>query len=125
MNEEKQEKIMYFGTCGGEDPEKACMPFVMANAALAMDIDATVILQGNGVYLAKKDYRNNMLPGGGFPDINKLFDDFMELGGHLLVCNPCIEERKIDPSELPEGAQITAAGQLNIAAIEADALFVY
>ena len=125
MTQEKEEKIMYFGTCGGEDPEKACMPFVMANAALAMDIKATVILQGNGVYLAKDDYRKTMLPGGGFPDIDKLVSDFLSLEGELLVCMPCIKERNILEEELTQGAKITAAGQLNVAALEADAVFVY
>lgn len=125
MNEEKQETILYFATCGGEDPEKACMPFVMAVAALAMDIKATVALQGNGVYLAKDDYRKNMLPGGGFPRIDKLVKDFFDLGGELLVCNPCIEERHILESELTKGAAITAAGKLNLAAMAADAVFVY
>lgn len=125
MNEKKQETIMYFSTCGGEDPEKACMPFVMAVAALAMDIKATVVLQGNGVYLAKDDYRKNMLPGGGFPGIDKLVKDFLDLGGELLVCNPCIEERHILESELTKGATITAAGKLNLAAMAADAVLVY
>ncbi|NOX34585.1 MAG: multidrug transporter [Deltaproteobacteria bacterium] len=123
--EEKQEKIIYFATCGGENPEKASLPFVLANAALAMDINAMVVLQGNGVYLAKAEYRKNMLPGGAFPDIDKLLKDFLELGGELHVCMPCIKERNIDESELPEGSKITAAGQINIAAIKADALFVY
>ncbi len=27
---EKEEKILYILTCGGEDPEKVAMPFVMA-----------------------------------------------------------------------------------------------
>jgi uncharacterized protein len=125
MTEEKQEHIMYFATCGGEDPEKACMPFVMANAALAMDIRATVILQGNGVYLAKEEYRKNMLKGGGFPSIEKLITDFLSLDGELLVCMPCIEERNISEKELTAGSKITAAGQLNIAALEADSVFVY
>ncbi|MDA3916855.1 MAG: DsrE family protein [Deltaproteobacteria bacterium] len=125
MTEEKQEKIMYFGTCGGEDSEKACMPFVMANAALAMDIKATVVLQGNAVYLALDEYRRTMLPGGGFPKMEKLVEDFLSFEGELLVCMPCIKERNISQEELVEGSKITAAGQLNIAALEADAVFVY
>lgn len=125
MTEEKQEIIMYFATSAGENPEKAAMPFVMANAALAMDINAMVILQGNGVYLALDDYRRTMLPSGGFPPIDKLVRDFVELGGDLRVCMPCIKERHIDEKELTQGAKITAAGQLNVAAIEADAVFVY
>jgi len=122
---EKTESIMYFATCAGDHPEKACIPFAMANGALAMDIKAIVVLQGNGVYLANENYRKNMLPGGGFPDINKLFNDFLSYGGELHICAPCIKERKITESELPEGSKITAAGQVNIMAINADAVFVY
>jgi len=112
-------------TVGGENPEKACVPFVLAIAALATDIKATIVLQGNAVYLIKAEYRKHMLPGGGFPPIEKLFTDFQELGGELLVCGPCIKQRNIDKSELPEGAKISAAGQMNILAIESDALFVF
>ena len=123
---EKTEKILYIGTCAGEDPEKAAMPFVMANAAMAMDIETTVVLQGNAVYLAQKGYVDTMLPPGGFPPVKKLLSDFMELGGNLLVCIPCIKERNIDETtDLIEGAQTTAAGTVTVAALEADAVFVY
>ena len=97
----------------------------MANAALAMDIQATIVLQGHGVYLSQKGYAENVLPGGGFPPIKKLLDEFLELGGKLRVCVPCIKERNIPESDLVEGAETTAAGAVNVAAIEADAVFVY
>jgi uncharacterized protein involved in oxidation of intracellular sulfur len=123
--EAKEEKVLYIGTFAGEDPERASMPFVMANAALAMDINVTIALQGNGVYLAQKGYVNKMLTGGGFPPMTSLLESFLELGGQLKVCVPCIKERNIDESELIEGAQTTAAGALNIEALEAKAVFVY
>ena len=122
---EKQEKTLYIGTCAGEDPERASMPFVMANAALAMDIEAMIVLQGHGVYLAQKGYVDNVLPGGGFPPISKLVAEFLELGGQLRVCVPCIKERNIPESDLVDGAETTAAGAVNAAALEADAVFVY
>ena len=125
MTENKEEKILYIGTCAGDDPEKASMPFVMACAALAMDIKATIVLQGNGVYLAQKGYADNMLPGGGFPPMKKLLADFLELGGELKICVPCIKSRGIEESELVEGSQTTAAGAVNIAAIEANSVMVY
>jgi uncharacterized protein involved in oxidation of intracellular sulfur len=123
--EEKEEKILYISTHGGEDPEKAAMPFVMGNAALAMDVKATVVLQGNAVYVAQKGYVDHMLPGGGFPPIKKLMDDFMELGGKIWVCVPCIEERHIDEADLIDGAETTAGGQVNIEALESNAVFTY
>ena len=122
---ENEEKTLYIGTCAGEDPEKASMPFVMANAALAMDIQATIVLQGHCVFLSQKGYAENVLPGGGFTPIKKLLDEFLELGGKLRVCVPCIKERNIPESDLVEGAETTAAGAVNVAAIEADAVFVY
>jgi len=125
MAENKEERILYIGTCAGGNPEKAAMPFVMACAALAMDIKATVVLQGQGVYLAQKGYIDKMLPGGGFPPMKKLLADFMELGGELKVCVPCLKIRNIEESELIEGSQTTAAGALNVAAIEANAVMVY
>ncbi len=123
---EKEEKVLYIATHAGDDPEKAAMPFVMANAALAMDVKATVALQGNGVYLAQKGYLDTMLPPGGFPPLKKLVPEFLELGGTLLVCVPCIKERQIDEAtDLIEGAQTTAAGALNIEAMESDAVLCY
>jgi len=125
MAENKEEKMLYIGTCAGENSEKAAMPFVMACAALAMDIKATVVLQGQGVYLAQKGYIDKMLPAGGFPPMKKLLADFMELGGELKVCVPCLKIRNIEESELVEGSQTTAAGALNIEAMEASAVLVY
>jgi uncharacterized protein involved in oxidation of intracellular sulfur len=125
MAEHKEEKILYIGTCAGDDPEKAAMPFVMACAALAMDIKATVVLQGNAVYLAQKGYPDKMLPAGGFPPMTELMANFIELGGELKVCVPCMKIRNIEESELVEGSKTTAAGALNIEAIEANAVMVY
>ena len=123
---EKEEKILYICTHAGEDPEKAAMPFVMANAAITMEIKTTIALQGNGVYLAQKGYVDTMLPAGGFPPVKNLIQDFMEYGGKLLVCVPCIKERNIDEdSDMIDGAQTTAAGTLTVEALESDAVFVY
>lgn len=122
---EKQETILYICTCAAENSEKAHMPFVMAIAAMAMDVKATIVLQGAGVYLARKGYAEIMPPGGGFPPFKKLLEDFLELGGQLRVCSPCIKERHIEGSDLIEGTEVTAAGALNIAAMEAKAVFTY
>lgn len=121
----KQEKILYLCTCGKDRAEVAHAPFVLANAALAMDIQATIVLQGDGVNLAQKGYADTMPPGGGFPPMKKLLADFMEQGGRIWVCGPCIQTRHIAESDLIEGAHITAAGALNQEAIESNAVFVF
>jgi len=125
MSEEKVEKIVCIGTHAGDDPERSAMPFVIANAALTLDINATIVLQGKGVHLAQKGYVDTMLPSGGFPHMKKLLSDFIELGGELLICSPCIRERKINEADLVKGAKISGAASVVTAGIEADALFTY
>jgi len=117
--------IMFVCTHSGDDAEKAAMPFVMACGAMAMDIKAIVVLQGKGVHIAKRGYVDNMPPPGGFAPMKKLLADFLELGGELRVCGPCIKERNIQESDFVKGAQVTAAGELALESIEAKAVFVY
>ena len=107
-----EDKIVCVCTHSGDDTERASMPLVMSVAALAMDTQATIVLQGEGVYLAKKGYVDDLPPGGGFPPLKKLLADFLELGGKLGVCGPCIKSRNIAESDLVEGASVTAAAQV-------------
>jgi uncharacterized protein len=57
--------------------------------------------------------------------MKKLIRDFIELGGKMLVCVPCIKERNIQENDLVEGAETTAAGAVNLEAIQSDAVIVY
>ncbi len=123
--EAKTEKILYITTIGPENPDKAAFPFVLANAALAMDIEATIVLQSNAVHFGKVGFAETVPAAGGLPPIKKLLDDFLDLGGKMWICGPCIKSRGIQESELVAGIEVTAAAQVNIAALAADALFVY
>jgi uncharacterized protein involved in oxidation of intracellular sulfur len=122
---EKQEKILYICTSGEDRPETAHIPFVLANAALAMDIQASIVLQADAVHIARKGFAATMPGGGGFPPMKQLLDSFLELGGKIKVCGPCIKSRDIAESDLLEGAEVTAAGALNLEAMESDAVLVY
>ena len=122
---EKQEKILYMCTCGKDRTEMAHIPFVFANAALAMDIEATIVLQGDGVRIATPGYADTMPPGGGFPPLKELLASFLELGGKMWVCGPCIKDRNIEETDLIDGAKVTAAGSVNLEAIASDAVFVF
>ena len=54
-----------------------------------------------------------------------MLKSFLEQDGQLLVCVPCIKERNIEESDLIEGSQTTAAGNLNVLATECTAVLVY
>jgi predicted peroxiredoxin len=78
------EKLVFITTHAGEDPERAIFPFLLANAAQAMDVEAVVVLQGNGVYLAQKGYADNISFPGLTP-LKKLIDDYVGNGGKVLI----------------------------------------
>jgi uncharacterized protein involved in oxidation of intracellular sulfur len=120
----EKEKIVYILTHAGEDPERASLPFVLANAAQALEVEAVVALQGTAVYLAKKGYLEHVFAGG-LPPLRDLVNNFINEGGKLLVCVPCIRERKIDEAELIEEAVPTAAAALTQEVLSANATLVY
>jgi predicted peroxiredoxin len=121
---EAKEKIVLIATHAGEDPERATFPFVMANAAQAMDVEAVVVVQGTGVYLAQKGYADHISVPGLTP-LKKLVDDFVANGGKILVCIPCIEERKISQADLIQGAEPCKAARLIVEMTSAKSTVVY
>jgi predicted peroxiredoxin len=118
------DKIVYIVTHAAEDPDRATLPFVLATAAQTMDVEAVVALQGTGVFLAKKGYLDHVYAAG-LPALKDLVQTFLEEKGKLLVCVPCIRERKIDESDLIEGAQPVAAAGLTMEVLSAKATLVY
>ena len=81
---EEKEKIVLIATHGGEDPERAIFPFMLATAAQAMDVEAVVVLQGNGVYLAQKGYADNIAFPGLTP-LKSLIETYVANGGMVLA----------------------------------------
>ena len=109
--DEKSERLVIIGTHAEESPDKATIPFVIGNAALAMDVDVTIILQVTAVYLAMKGYAEHV-HAPGFPPLTELQEAFFEAGGKLMVCSPCIQARKIQPEDLISQAQVIAGASL-------------
>jgi predicted peroxiredoxin len=124
MEQNKPEKVVIFATHGGEDPERATLPFVIGNAALAMDAKVIMCLQATGVTLAKKGCYEHVFAANLDP-LKKLVDSFLEFGGTILVCIPCIEQRKITPDMLIQGAQPVKAARVVQEMLEAKAVLSY
>ncbi len=121
---EENEKLVIFATHGGEDAERATIPFVVGAAALAMDVQVTVILQATGVTLMKKGCYEHIFAAG-FQPLKTLVDSFLELGGKILVCIPCIESRGITPDMLLEGSELGKAGRVVEEVLGAKAVLNY
>jgi uncharacterized protein involved in oxidation of intracellular sulfur len=90
MADAVSDKVVIIATHGPEDKERATLPFIMANSALVMESEAVVILQGTGVLLAQKGIYEHVFAGG-LPPLKDQLETFLQLGGKLLVCTPCIE----------------------------------
>ncbi len=124
MADSSSEKIVIFATHGSEDPEMATIPYVMGNAALAMDVPVTIVLQGAGVTLVQKGCYEHIFSAG-FDPLTKLVDSFKEFGGKTFVCIPCIEARKITPDELVEGVELVKGARIVQEVLEAKAVLNY
>jgi len=96
----------------------------MGNAALVMDAEATVVLQGTGVILAKKGSYEHVFAAG-LPSLKDLVRDFLDQGGKIWVCVPCIKERQITVDMLLDEAETTAAGKVIAEVLAADAVLNY
>jgi uncharacterized protein involved in oxidation of intracellular sulfur len=81
---EAKEKIVFIATHGGEDPERCIFPMMLANAAQSMDVEAVVVLQGNGVYLAKKGFADGITFPGLTP-LKTLVENYVANGGVFLA----------------------------------------
>lgn len=119
-----EKAVVIIATHGVEDPERATIPFALGNASFAMDEKATVILQAEGVFLAKKGYADG-IHAGGFEPLRKLLDSFLDLGGQILVCAPCLKERNIGEADLIGQAKVVAGGTIINECCNAKAVLSY
>jgi uncharacterized protein involved in oxidation of intracellular sulfur len=105
------EKLVFMVLHGPTHPEHATIPFVMAAAALASDVEVVMGFQADGVELMRIGGAG-VVEAPGFPPLKKLLDDVRQLGGTLLVCGPCLKSRGITaPDDLVDGAEVVAAGR--------------
>jgi predicted peroxiredoxin len=105
------EKLFFMVTHGPDHTEHTTIPFVMAVAALASDVEAVIGLQADAVEIAVKG-RADTINAEGFPPLTKLMNDYRELGGKILICGPCVKSRRIDAAtQLVENAEVVAAAR--------------
>jgi len=118
------EKLVIISTIGDENPEKATLPFVLATAAQATDIEAVVILQSNAVILAKRGEAEKV-NAKGFMPLRQLIETYISSGGNLLCCSPCLKERGIVKEDLIHGSLIIAAGSVVTEVMTARSVVTY
>ena len=98
-------------TCANNDPDKATVAFVVANAAVASDQTTVVFLSTEGVRLAVRGYADDVAEEG-FAPLKDLMTNFAAAGGAIYVCSPCFKRRKLDEANLVAGALIVGGAKL-------------
>jgi uncharacterized protein len=119
-----KQKLVFMVTHGPENPELATIPFVMATTALASDIDVLMGFQGNGAFLPMKGMAERVAAQG-FPPLKDLVNIYIDAGGRMLVCGPCVGSRMITPQDLIEGATVVGAATFVAECAAATNVLVY
>jgi predicted peroxiredoxin len=88
---------------GPENPDKATVAFVVANAALASGKETLVFLTVESVRFGF-DGGASGIHADGFAPLAELITTFGAGGGVILVCTPCAKVRGIDGDPLVAGA---------------------
>lgn len=98
-------------TCSKDNPDKATVAFVVANAAVASNKETMIFLSTEGVHLAAKGVADTIHEEG-FAPLKELVTNFVEAGGKIFVCSPCFKKRGLDENKLIAGAIIVGGAKL-------------
>src|SRR5881628_3798849 len=94
-----------------DDPDRATVAFVLANAAVGSGKETLVFLSIEGVRLAQKGYADDVREEG-FAPLRELMESFAKADGTIYVCSPCFKKRKLDENRLVAGASIVGGAKL-------------
>jgi predicted peroxiredoxin len=102
-------KLLVSITHAKDDPDRATVGFVVANASAASAVETVVFLSTEGVRLAERGYADGIHEAG-FAPLAQLLSDFADAGGTVWVCSPCWKKRGLDPEKLiPKAAIVGGA----------------
>jgi len=118
------QKIVYIFTSAGDRSEDAVTGFTLATVGLSMGHQVTIVLLGYGTMLAKKGYAETVHAPERQP-LKRLLTDFLESGGRLLCCVPCIKGRKMETSDLIDGVLPGTAVSVSEEIADADKVLTF
>jgi predicted peroxiredoxin len=94
-----------------DDPDRATVAMVIANASIASGKNTIVFLSSEGVRLAVKGVAESIHEEG-LPPMAELVKNYAAAGGVYWVCSPCYKKRGYPESDLIAGATLVGAARL-------------
>ncbi len=102
------EKVLINLATGLEDGERVTVAFLVAGAALERGSDVAMFLTKEAVRLAVPGHAEGVACDG-CPPLARLFEQFEQGGGELLVCPICVKSRKLDEDSFVGNARLAGA----------------
>ena len=102
------DKVLVNLATGLEDEERVTVAFLVAGAALERGREVAMFLTKDAVRLAVPGHAEGIACDG-CPPLERLFGQFAEGGGELLVCPICVNARKLDADGFVANARVAGA----------------
>ncbi len=96
---------------GHEDADKVTIAFLVATAALTKGKQVAMFLTKEAVRLGLPGYAD-AIETAGAPPVQRLFEQYRDGGGELLVCPICFHARNLDEQTLVTNARLAGATPL-------------
>jgi len=104
-------KVVINLATGLEDAERVTVAFLVGGAAAEKGKQVTMFLTKEAVRLALPGYADAVACEG-CPPLARLFEQYAQNGGELLVCPICFQARKLDEGALVDNARLGGATPL-------------
>jgi predicted peroxiredoxin len=109
--DEMADKVVVNLTTGLEDAERVTVAFLVGGAAVEQGKQVAMFLTKEAVRLGLPGYAEGIACDG-CPPLARLFEQYAEGGGELLVCPICFNARQLDEAGLVENARLAGATPL-------------
>jgi predicted peroxiredoxin len=104
-------KVVINLATGLEDAERVTVAFLVGGAAAEKGRPVTKVLSKEAVRLALPGFADAVACDG-CPPLSRLFQQYADNGGELLVCPICFQARKLDEDNLVTNARMGGATPL-------------
>ena len=113
--------ILYVQTSGINAPRRLYSPFILAQTAVAMDIEPKIYFLGEGITVVQKG-KAESIKMGNFPTLKEVIDKTVSMGVKLFVCQQSMQVfgANLTEADFVKEAKIVGAATLNDLVIEAD-----
>ncbi len=119
-------KVLVFVTSGPETPQRCATPFYMANIATAMDNEAEMIFQIDGVLLLKKGVAEGITAKEGGKKIIDFIREAKEAGVEMRVCSAALQLHDMEPEDLIDECDgVVGAAYMTDQGLDADMVLCY